>query len=240
VTEAARQTGRMPDLDAILGRVPALAGAPRTVAELPGGLTNRNYKVTTPDGAFVARLWSQGDLLAINRDHEYHNSVAAAQAGVGAPVLAYHPDDSLMVLSYIDGHTFDNDDVSAPGNIARIALACPAQGDAEFELGRRRIRLRGGQRLQDPQRALEVAACAPGNAEHQQRGRMFADGLDDFRRLLAGHRRIGRQQARSVDKRDVQVGGRRGGGVHAASRPDCDARCDTEIEITDSSCICIA
>jgi thiamine kinase-like enzyme len=112
------------DLDAILGRVPALAGAPRAVSELPGGLTNRNYKVITPDGSFVARIWSRGDLLAINRDHEYHNSVAAAQAGVGAPVVAYHPDDSLLVLRYIDGRTYGNADVCEPANIGRIALAC--------------------------------------------------------------------------------------------------------------------
>jgi aminoglycoside phosphotransferase (APT) family kinase protein len=94
------------------------------VTELPGGLTNRNYKVTTPDGAFVARVWSHGDLLAINRDHEYHNSVAAAEAGVGAPVLAYHPADSLLVLRYIEGRTYGNADVAAPGNIDRIARAC--------------------------------------------------------------------------------------------------------------------
>jgi hypothetical protein len=96
----------------------------------------------------------------------------------------------------------------------RIALVRPAQGDAEFQVGHRRIRLRGGQRLQDPQRAFEVAARAPGNAEHQQRHRMLADCLDDFRRLFAGHRRIGRQQSRSVRERRVQIGGRRGG-IHA-------------------------
>jgi thiamine kinase-like enzyme len=124
VTETASENGGRADLDAILARVPALARSPRTVTELPGGLTNRNYKVTTPDGSFVARVWSHGDLLAINRDHEYHNSVAAAQAGVGAPVLAYHPEDSLLVLRYIDGRTFGNADVGAPANIGRIARAC--------------------------------------------------------------------------------------------------------------------
>jgi thiamine kinase-like enzyme len=116
------EVGGGADLDAILGRVPVLAGTPRTVAELPGGITNRNYKVTTPDGAFVARIWSRGDMLGINRDHEYHNSVAAAQAGVGAPVLAYHPGDGLLVLRYIDGRTYGDADVSA--NVGRIALAC--------------------------------------------------------------------------------------------------------------------
>jgi thiamine kinase-like enzyme len=112
------------DVEALFDRVPALAGTPRSVSELPGGLTNRNYKVSTPGGTFVARIWSRGDMLAINRDHEYHNSVAAARAGVGAPVVAYQPGDSLLVLGYIEGRTFGNTDVADPANIGRIAGAC--------------------------------------------------------------------------------------------------------------------
>jgi len=112
------------DVTELFDRVPALSRIPRSVDELPGGLTNRNYKVTTPDGAFVARVWSRGDMLAINRDHEHHNSVAAARAGVGAPVVAYRPEDSLLVLGYIDGRTFGNADVAEPGNLGRIARAC--------------------------------------------------------------------------------------------------------------------
>jgi thiamine kinase-like enzyme len=118
---SSRGTGGVSEL---FDRVPALSGTPRSVTELPGGLTNRNYKVTTPAGAFVARIWSRGDMLAINRDHEHHNSVAAAQAGVGAPVVAYRPEDNLLVLGYIDGRTFGNADVAQPGNIGRIARAC--------------------------------------------------------------------------------------------------------------------
>ena len=114
----------MSDVTELFDRVPALAQTPRSVTALPGGLTNRNYKVTTPGGAYVARVWSQGDMLAINRDHEHHNSVAAAQAGVGAPVVAYCPEDNLLVLGYIDGRTFGNADVAEPANIGRIARAC--------------------------------------------------------------------------------------------------------------------
>jgi thiamine kinase-like enzyme len=113
------------DLGALFEQVPSLAGSPRSVQRLDGGLTNRNYKVTTPEGTFVARVWSGGgDFLAINRDHEYHNSVAAAQAGVGAPVVAYHPEDNLLVLRFIEGRTFGNSDVQSPANIPRIAQAC--------------------------------------------------------------------------------------------------------------------
>jgi thiamine kinase-like enzyme len=111
-------------LDDLLDRVPALAGQPRQTQELPGGLTNRNYKVTTPSGAYVARLWSAGtDLLAIDRDAEYRNSVIAHQSGAGAPVIDYRPADGLLVIGFLAGATLTNADVAAPGNVARIATA---------------------------------------------------------------------------------------------------------------------
>jgi thiamine kinase-like enzyme len=109
----------------LLDQVPCLAATPRTVTPLPGGLTNRNYKVSTPEGTFVARVWSPGDLLAINRDHEHRNSVAAAAAGVGAPVVAYRPEHSMLVLGFIEGRTFHNEDLADPLNIPRVAEACP-------------------------------------------------------------------------------------------------------------------
>src|SRR5580704_17038805 len=110
-----------PDL---LDRVPCLAATPRTVTPLPGGLTNRNYKVSTPEGTFVARVWAPGDLLAIDRDHEHRNSVAAAAAGVGAPVVAYRPEHGLLVLGFINGKTFRNEDLTGPVTLARVAGAC--------------------------------------------------------------------------------------------------------------------
>jgi thiamine kinase-like enzyme len=113
------------ELDALFDQTKSLAAKPRTVSELPGGLTNRNYKVTTPDGTFVARISSGGsDLLAIDRDCEYRNSVAAAAAGAGAPVVEYRPGDRLLVIGYIEGRTLIAADVAATGNIARIAEAC--------------------------------------------------------------------------------------------------------------------
>ena len=110
---------------AVLARVPSLAGEPRQVTELPGGLTNRNFKVTTPAGVFVARMFSAGgELLAIDRDREYRNSVIAAQAGVGAPVIEYRPQDRVLVLGFVAGRTLTNADVAEPATLSRIAAAC--------------------------------------------------------------------------------------------------------------------
>jgi thiamine kinase-like enzyme len=108
-----------------LARVPSLAGTPRQVTTLPGGLTNQNFKVATPDGVFVARVFSDGgDLLAINRDHEYQNSLIAAAAGVGAPVIEYRPADRVLVLGFVEGKTLTNEDVADPATLVRIAAAC--------------------------------------------------------------------------------------------------------------------
>lgn len=116
---------RLTDPLAVLARVPSLAATPRRVAELPGGLTNRNFKVTTPDGVFVARVFSaDAGLLAIDRDHEYRNSLIAAAAGVGAPVIEYRPADRVLVLGFLEGRTLTNADVADPATLDRIAIAC--------------------------------------------------------------------------------------------------------------------
>ncbi|HKD88810.1 MAG TPA: choline/ethanolamine kinase family protein, partial [Streptosporangiaceae bacterium] len=116
---------RLTDPLAVLGRVPSLGTTPRQVSELPGGLTNRNFKVTTPDGVFVARVFSEdAGLLAIDRDHEYRNSLIAAAAGVGAPVIEYRPADRVLVLGFVDGRTLTNADVADPVTLDRIAAAC--------------------------------------------------------------------------------------------------------------------
>src|SRR5216684_2980606 len=93
-------------LDALFDQVPSLTGRPRSVTELPGGLTNRNFKITTPNGTFVARVASGGsELLAIDREYEYRNSVRAAAAGVGAPVIEYRPEVGVLVIGFLDGRT---------------------------------------------------------------------------------------------------------------------------------------
>ena len=90
------------ELNALLDDIPVLAGRPRQLLELSGGLTNRNVKVTTPDAAYVARCTdTTRNFLGIDRDNEYYNSKAAEQAGVGAPVIAYRPEVGILLLGYL-------------------------------------------------------------------------------------------------------------------------------------------
>ncbi len=90
------------------------------LSELSGGLTNRNLKVSTPTGKYVARISSNGsELLAIDRESEYKNSKIAASLGIGAPVHDYLPGEGLLVIGFIEGQTLDS--VGVLHNLDRIA-----------------------------------------------------------------------------------------------------------------------
>jgi thiamine kinase-like enzyme len=112
------------ELEALLDRIPVLQGLPRTVTELPGGLTNQNLHVSTPTHDVVVRRF-RGDteLLGIDRDAEHANTLAAAQAGVGAPVVDYRPDLGVLVIEYVDGTTYDNSSFDDPDVVRRAGWA---------------------------------------------------------------------------------------------------------------------
>ncbi|MUH46682.1 MAG: phosphotransferase, partial [Actinobacteria bacterium] len=96
-----------------------------SVTPLVGGITNRNYRVTTPDGSVVVRLSDPGSSdLAVDRENEYLNSMAAARSGVGARVVDYLPGEGVLVVEWIEGRTFTENDVRTPENLPRIAAAC--------------------------------------------------------------------------------------------------------------------
>src|SRR3954468_12771100 len=113
------------ELNSLLDQLPALAGRTRRIEDLPGGLTNRNVKITTPDAVYVARCsGSSSSLLAIDRDNEDFNSRAAERAGVGAPVVDYRPDLGILLIGYLNGVTLTKDDFADEGVIAKAAAAC--------------------------------------------------------------------------------------------------------------------
>jgi thiamine kinase-like enzyme len=111
-------------LEELFDQIESLADQPRTIVELPGGLTNLNLKVTTPRGIFVARCSrSDTSLLGIDREAEYANTQSAERAGVGAPVVEFRPDLGVLVIGFIDGRSFENDDLRKPGALTRVAEA---------------------------------------------------------------------------------------------------------------------
>ena len=112
-----------------MDRLACLAGRSWRVQNLPGGLTNTNFHVTVDDGAEpevdVVVRWSQGDasLLGIDRDAEAFNTAAAAEAGVGAEVLEYRPDLSMLVIAFLPGRPLEDADFGDAGVLTRAAEA---------------------------------------------------------------------------------------------------------------------
>ena len=152
-----------PALAELLDLVPVLRGE-RTVAELAGGLTNTNYKVVNAAGAFVVRVSAKDTgLLAIDRENEHQNSVAAAEAGVGARVIDYVPDRSLLILEFIEGTTQSAEDLRRGDKIAMIARACRRLHEGPrfrddfnmFEIQRRYLKLVQERGFRLPERYLE-------------------------------------------------------------------------------------
>lgn len=146
----ALQSGRVPDVaaaNAVLDRLPSMAAQQRELHLLTGGLTNRNYRVVTDSGAqFVARFSSvKSSLLAIDRHAEFANSTTAATLGVGPRVVDFAPELGVLVVEWIDGRTFTDDDLDDEVQLSRLASMCrelhaapPFAGDFDmFDLQRR-------------------------------------------------------------------------------------------------------
>jgi thiamine kinase-like enzyme len=111
-------------LEEVLAAVPELRD-PESVEPLTGGLTNTNYKVRTASGCYVVRISGKDtSLLAIDRENELHNTIAAAETGVGAPFVAAVPEQDALVLGFLDGEVMDAQKLRSGGHIPAIAAAC--------------------------------------------------------------------------------------------------------------------
>ena len=128
-------------IDPILEAVPELRDA-TSVEPLMGGLTNTNYKVTSPSGCYVVRISGKDtSLLAIDRENEVHNTVAAAETGVGAPFIAALPEHDALVLGFLEGEVMDADK-TAPRRPARrgCGVVPAAARRSQFPAGLRHVR----------------------------------------------------------------------------------------------------
>jgi hypothetical protein len=113
------------DVEARLGRLHTLSGTAWRAEPLAGGLTNLNFTVSTGSGRYVARLAGQtGSLLAIDRDAEHRNAVAAASTGVAPAVVEYAPAEQVLLIDWVPGRTLGDADLKDQAMLARVAGAC--------------------------------------------------------------------------------------------------------------------
>jgi thiamine kinase-like enzyme len=99
-------------------------GARVEIAPLGGGITNRNFKVTTGGEAFVLRIAGKDtELLGIDRSDEHEASLAAWRAGVGPEVVAFLESEDCLVTRFIDGVAIPPEEMRRPESIVRVAEA---------------------------------------------------------------------------------------------------------------------
>ncbi|MGH2592614.1 MAG: choline/ethanolamine kinase family protein, partial [Anaerolineae bacterium] len=110
------------NIEQVIERIPDWRGKQVSIHPLSGGLTNTNYRVDVDGTSYVVRIpGANTELLAVDRANEYHNTKAAAEAGVGPKIAYYLPDVNVMALEFIHGETMSIAKLQAPGMPARIA-----------------------------------------------------------------------------------------------------------------------
>lgn len=111
-------------IDEVIAHIPDWMGRAVSARSLSGGLTNTNFRVEVDGTPYFVRIPGAGtELLAVDRKNEYHNTRAAAEAGVGPRVVHYLPDHDVMVLEFIPGKTMSNESLKASGMPSRIAAS---------------------------------------------------------------------------------------------------------------------
>ena len=86
----------------LLTKIEDWKGKNVSIHPLSGGLTNTNFKVEVDGVPYFVRVPGEStELLAIDRNNEYHNTKAAAEAGVGPKVLYHLPEYNVMVMEFL-------------------------------------------------------------------------------------------------------------------------------------------
>lgn len=94
-----------PEILACLDRVPELEGIDRAeiAVEKLGGLTNQNYKVSSPLGDFVLRMPGAGTSEYISRANESLAARITSEIGVNAPLIYFDERDGVQLTRFIEG-----------------------------------------------------------------------------------------------------------------------------------------
>lgn len=109
-------------IEEALREIEAWQGQEVKISPMSGGLTNTNYLVEVQGVPYFVRVPGEStELLAVDRDNEYFNTKAAAEAGIGPKVIFHLPDYNIMVLEFIEGETMSNEKLQAPEMPMRIA-----------------------------------------------------------------------------------------------------------------------
>jgi thiamine kinase-like enzyme len=123
------------DIKQIIQRVPGFASQENfTITELTGGITNKNYKITTSNGeAFVLRLGgNETKYLGIDRRMEYDCSRLAAHIGVAPEPIAFIAPEGYILARFISGKGLAAEEIGTEENIKHVVESIQAYHALDF------------------------------------------------------------------------------------------------------------
>jgi thiamine kinase-like enzyme len=125
-------------VDAVRAAVETLwPGRPAKVAELGGGITNRNFKVDVDGEGFVLRMGgARTELLGIDRAVESAAGRRAFEVGVGPEVVAFVPSEGWLVARFIAGRPVSVAEMRSRDTLQRVAGALRRFHESEAIPGR--------------------------------------------------------------------------------------------------------
>jgi len=91
------------------------------IEDLPGGLTNHNFKVTIDGKMYALRIAGEGTLEYLDRKAEKHNATLMSDMGINAKIIYYDENTGNQVCEYIDGKTLHIDDFHQAENLKMAA-----------------------------------------------------------------------------------------------------------------------
>ncbi|MFL6178616.1 MAG: phosphotransferase [Actinomycetes bacterium] len=122
------------DVERLVRASPLFVGQTLTIHPLHGGITNRNFVVSTDATDYVVRIPGERTaLLGIDRAHEAEAATRAADLGVGPPVLGMLDSVGTLVTQLVAGHHLELHPPEARladvvGVIRRFHLSGPLSG----------------------------------------------------------------------------------------------------------------
>jgi len=111
------------DIQKILLRIPTLARqSDLGIVELTGGITNKNYKITTSSGeSYVLRMGgNETKFLGIDREVEYECSRLASDVGIAPEPIAFLAPEGFIVARFISGKPMPAEEIGTHENISRV------------------------------------------------------------------------------------------------------------------------
>lgn len=124
----------MEHLSPILQRIPQLSESRYLeVEELTGGITNRNYKITTDTDCYVLRLGgNETRFLGIDRKTEHACSYLASQTGIAPRPAAFLEPEGYILSEFISGKAIPAEEIGTEENIRRVVGSMKAYHTLEY------------------------------------------------------------------------------------------------------------